>query len=116
RELLIQPWFSLRACFPSAMDPEPLVRRFANRSLDRGLNAPRVVDRVARDFNFRIEAQNVTVLALAPESESRNHRRAASPGKPGEGEVGAGELSKKRHERPVIRRRVLIHQDTDGLV
>ena len=98
------------------MNPEPLVRIFADGRFDRSLNACRVFDCIAGHLDWRVEAQDVAAFLFTPYGEARDHGGAAAFGELCECQIGAGLLAEELHERGIISRRILIDENADGLV
>jgi hypothetical protein len=63
---LVQRLFPWRACLPTAMDPEPLVRMLANDALQYFLNARRVRGCIACHLDDGVEPKYIFPLGFRP--------------------------------------------------
>ena len=54
------------------MDPEPLIGMLADYAFEDSVDTDGVLLRVARDGDFRIEAEDELLLGLGPECEAGN--------------------------------------------
>ena len=109
--LRVERWVAGGAGFPAAVDPEPLVRVFANGVFDRLLDGGGVGFDVAGDGDLGIEVQNVALLLSGPEGESGDDAGSAAGCDFGEGGAAAGGFSEEIDEGAGFGDHVLVDQN-----
>ncbi len=79
------------------------------------MDALRVFLNVAGHGDFGVEAENVALVFLRPESEAGDNGRSAMMREFREGRSGAGLPSEEIDKHPLVECRVLIDQDADSV-
>src|SRR5262249_26566465 len=105
-----------RSGLPAPVDPQPLVRIFADHRFELPVERLGVGNRVAGDRDGWIEFQHEALLARLPNRKTRDHGRAGMRRKTRERAAGTSRNSEEVDEHSLVRRHVLVDENADRLI